>query len=250
MKENLIQYIYGIGDNCLILGQRLGEWCGHGPSLETDIALTNISLDLFGQTRSYFQYAAQLLGAKATEDTVAFLRYEHEYRNVLLVELPNKDFAYTVARQYLFDVYHKLLLTELQNSKDETLSVIAKKSLKEVNYHVRFSGDWVIRLGDGTHHSHEKIQKAIDDLWPYIDELFHQTEADKVMIDEGVGVDTSMLKEKYYDIVKALLIESTLAIPEGKYFHKGGKNGVHTEHMGYLLAEMQYMQRAYPNMTW
>lgn len=250
MKENLIQYIYGIGDNCLILGQRLGEWCGHGPSLETDIALTNISLDLFGQTRSYFQYAAQLLGAKATEDTVAFLRYEHEYTNVLLVELPNKDFAYTIARQYLFDVYHQLLLMELQNSTDETLSAIAKKSLKEVNYHVRFSGDWVLRLGDGTEESQQKMQKAIDDLWPYTDELFHQTEADKVMIQAGIGVDVSLLKDTYYETIKALLREATLTIPDGKYHQKGGKMGIHTEHMGYLLAEMQYMQRAYPNMTW
>jgi ring-1,2-phenylacetyl-CoA epoxidase subunit PaaC len=148
MNNNLIQYIYGIADNSLILGQRLGELCGHGPSLETDIALTNISLDLFGQVRSYFQYAAKVIGGDATEDTLAFLRKEREYKNVLLVEQPNQDFAYSISRQFLFDVYHLLMLNELQNSKDETLSAIAKKSIKEVSYHARFSSDWIRRLGD------------------------------------------------------------------------------------------------------
>jgi ring-1,2-phenylacetyl-CoA epoxidase subunit PaaC len=159
--NNLIQYIYGIADNSLILGQRLGELCGHGPSLETDIAMTNISLDLLGQTRSYYQYAAKILGGEATEDTIAFLRNEREYKNVLLVEQPNTDFAYSISRQFLFDIYHLLVLTELQNSKDETLAAIAKKSIKEVSYHTRFSSDWIKRLGDGTEESHSRIQTAI-----------------------------------------------------------------------------------------
>lgn len=250
MKENLYNYILGIADNSLILGQRLGELTGHGPSLETDIACTNISLDLFGQVRSYYQYAAKLIGGDATEDTIAFLRKERDYVSVLLVEQPNTDFAYTMGRQFLFDVYHLLFLQELQNSHDITLSAIAKKSIKEVSYHQRFSIDWIKRLGDGTAVSHDKMQEAIDSLWTYTDELFHQTDADKAMVAEGIGVDVTALKDKYYTLVNAVLEESTLKIPESKWFQKGGKKGIHTEHFGYILSDMQYMQRAYPNMEW
>jgi len=248
--NNLVQYIYGIADNALILGQRLGELCGHGPNLETDIAMTNIALDLLGQTRSYYQYAAKQLGGDATEDTIAFLRSEREYKNVLLVEQPNTDFAYSIARQFLFDEYHLLLLTELQNSKDATLSAIAKKSIKEVSYHKRFSSDWIKRLGDGTEESHNRIQTAINDLWTFTDELFHQTDADKAMVSDGIGVDVTKLKDTFYKNVTGILTESTIQIPEMKYFQKGGKQGIHSEHMGYLLADLQYMQRTFPNMTW
>jgi len=250
MKTNLYNYILELADNCLIAGQRLGELCGHGPSLETDIACTNISLDLFGQTRSYFQYAADIKGGDATEDSIAFLRYEREYKNVLLVEQPNRDFAYTVARQYLFDVFHLLLLEKLQFSQDMTLSAIAKKSIKEVSYHVRFTGDWIKRLGDGTEESHEKMQAAIDGLWQYTNELFEVTEEAKALAEEGMGIDVSTIKDAYYQNVTLLFEEATLNVPESKYFQKGGKSGIHTEHMGYLLADMQYMQRAYPNMNW
>lgn len=250
MNNNLIQYIYGIADNSLILGQRLGELCGHGPSLETDIAMTNISLDLLGQVRSYYQYVAKLQGGDATEDTVAFLRIEREYKNVLLVEQPNTDFAYSITRQFLFDVFHLALLEELQNSKDEMFAAIAKKSIKEVLYHNRFSSDWIKRLGDGTEESHNRIQTAINDLWIFTDELFHQTDADKVMISEGIGVDTTLLKTNYYKKISEVLEEATLQTPQIEYFQKGGKNGVHSEHMGYILTELQYMQRTYPNMTW
>ena len=250
MKNNLYQYVLEIADNSLILGQRLGELCGHGPSLETDIACTNISLDLLGQVRSYFQYAAKIAGDGRTEDDISMLRKEREYLNVLLVEQPNTDFAYTMARQFLFDVYHLLFLNELQKSKDLTLSAIASKAVKEVSYHQRFSSDWIKRLGDGTEESHKRIQNAIDDLWTYTDELFHQTEADKTMVKDDVGVDVTKLKSTYYNMVKSVLEEATLSIPESKYFQKGGKKGIHTEHMGYLLAELQYMQQAYPNMEW
>lgn len=250
MKENLIQYIFGIADNSLILGQRLGELCGHGPSLETDIALTNISLDLLGQTRSYYQYVAKLQGGDATEDTVAFLRLEREYKNVLLVEQPNTDFGYSIARQFLFDVFHLSLLNELQNSTNETLAAIAKKSIKEVSYHTRFSSDWIKRLGDGTEESHNRIKTAINDLWIFTDELFHQTEADQAMVSEGIGVDVTLLKNAYYQKVGEVLEESTLQTPSIEYFQKGGKQGIHSEHMGYILTELQYMQRTYPNMTW
>lgn len=250
MKESLYKYILGIADNSLILGQRMGELCGHGPSLETDIACTNISLDLFGQVRSYYQYASKIAGDGRTEDDIAMLRKEREYVNVLLVEQPNTNFAYTMARQFLFDVYHFLFLTELQTSKDLTLAAIATKSLKEVSYHQRFSSDWIKRLGDGTEESHQKMQTAIDDLWTYTDELFHQTEADKAMVKEGIGVDVTKLKQSYFSKVNSIIEESTLVIPESKYFQKGGKQGIHTEHMGYLLTELQYMQRTYPNMEW
>ncbi len=249
-NENLYNYILGVADNSLILGQRIGELCGHGPSLETDIACTNVSLDLFGQVRSYFQYAAEIAGEGKTEDDIAFLRREREYKNVLLVEQPNTDFAYTIVRQFLFDVYHLLFLQELQNSTDETLVAIAKKSIKEVSYHERFSSDWIKRLGDGTEVSNQKIQEAINNLWTYTDELFHQTDADKAMVTAGVGVDVTALKKAYYAKVNSVLEIATIAIPESKWFQKGGKEGVHTEHLGFMLSDMQYMQRTYPGMEW
>jgi ring-1,2-phenylacetyl-CoA epoxidase subunit PaaC len=250
MSNQLVQYICEIADNSLILGQRLGELCGHGPSLETDIALTNISLDLFGQVRSYFQYAAEIQGDQSSEDTFAFLRKEQEYRNVLLVEQPNTDFAYIIARQFLFDVYHQLFLEKLQSSNDQTLSAIAKKSLKEVTYHVRFSSDWVIRLGDGTEESHSRMSAAIEDLWIFTEELFSCTELEKEMANSSVGVDVSLLRDVYFNRVHSVLNEATIAIPDVNYFQKGGKQGNHSEHMGYILTEMQYMQRTFPNMTW
>ena len=250
MQNNLVQYIYGIADNALLLGQRLGELCGHGPSLETDIAITNITLDLLGQTRSYYQYAAKILGGNATEDTVALLRKEREYKNVLLVEQPNTDFAYSITRQFLFDIFHLALLEALENSKDGTLAAIAKKSIKEVRYHARFSTDWIVRLGDGTLESKEKMQNAMDYLWAYTDELFHQTDADKAMVAEGVGVDVTKLKAPFYKKISEVLDEATLQTPTLDYFQKGGKQGIHSEYMGYLIADLQYMQRTYPNMNW
>ncbi len=249
-SKNLYKYILGIADNSLILGQRMGELCGHGPSLETDIACTNISLDLFGQVRSYYQYAAKIAGDNRTEDDIAMLRKEREYVNVLLVEQPNTNFAYTMARQFLFDAYHLLFLQELEKSNDLTLSAIATKSIKEASYHQRFSSDWIKRLGDGTEESHQKMQEAINGLWTYTDELFHQTEADKAMVEQGVGVDVTKLKEVYYKQVGQILEGATLEIPESKWFQKGGKQGIHTEHLGYLLSDLQYMQRTYPNMSW
>ncbi|MCA0133284.1 1,2-phenylacetyl-CoA epoxidase subunit PaaC [Winogradskyella alexanderae] len=249
-KKDLYNYILGIADNPLILGQRLGELCGHGPSLETDIACTNIALDLFGQTRSYFQYAAKIKGENATEDSIAFLRTEREYTNVLLVEQPNTDFAFTITRQFLFDVYHYLFLEQLQKSKDVNLSAIAHKAIKEVSYHQRFSSDWIKRLGDGTDESKKRMQNAVNDLWRYTDELFHTTESDEAMIAEGIGVDVKKLKNIYYSRINKILEDARLEIPESKWFQKGGKHGLHTEYMGYILSEMQYMQRTYPNMTW
>lgn len=250
MYTTKVNYILGIADNALILGQRLSELCGHGPSLETDIATTNIALDLLGQTRGYYQYAAELQGGAATEDTLAFLRKEREYKNVLLVEQPNTDFGYVMARQYLFDVFHLLLLEQLQNSNDEVLAAIAKKSIKEVSYHKRFSGDWIKRLGDGTEESHNRMQEAFDNLWTFTNELFLMTADDTAMVEAGVGVDVSTLKAAWTQEITALLTEATLTVPDLKYFLKGGKEGMHSEHMGFILTDMQYMQRSYPNMTW
>ena len=250
MNNTLYNYILGIADNSLILGQRLGELCGHGPSLETDIACTNISLDLLGQTRSYYQYAAKIAGDGRSEDDIAMLRKEREYVNILLVEQPNTDFAYTITRQFLFDVFHLLFLNELQKSHDMTLSAIAKKAIKEVSYHQRFSSDWIKRLGDGTAISHQKTQDAIDDLWTYTDELFHLTEIEKIMVTEKIGVDVTKLRREYFENIASTLEEATLKVPETKWFQKGGKQGIHTEHLGYILSDLQYMQRTYPNMEW
>lgn len=249
-KEALYDYILGVTDNSLILGQRLGELCGHGPSLETDIAMTNIALDLLGQCRNYYQYAAKIKGGDTTEDSIAMLRKEREYVNVLLVEQPNTHFGYVIARQFLFDVFHLLQMQELQKSKDETLASIATKNIKETLYHERFSRDWVLRLGDGTEESNAKMQEAIEDLWPYTNELFEVTKADQEMIDAGIAVDVSKLKDSYYQRVSEILKEAKLKVPENKYFQTGGKKGIHTEYMGRLLAELQYMQRTYPNMNW
>ena len=250
MKKELYNYILEIADNCLILGQRLGELCGHGPNLETDIACTNLSLDLLGQVRSYYQYAAQIIGDGRSEDDIAMLRAEREYLNVLLVEQPNTDFAYVIGRQFLFDLYHYIFLKELQHSRDMTLSAIAKKALKEVSYHLRFSSDWLKRLGDGTEESQKRMQNAIDDLWVYTDELFFRTDSAKTMINQQIGVDITGLKKDYDNSVREYLHEAKLIVPDIKFYQKGGKQGIHSEHMGYILSELQYMQRAYPNLSW
>lgn len=250
MTDKIYQYLLLIGDNTMILGHRLSELCGHGPSLETDIALTNISLDLFGQTRNYFQLAATLADNDKTEDDIAFLRMEHEYRNVLLVEQPNNDFAWVIGRQFLFDCYHFLLLNELTGSNDEQIAAIAQKSLKEVTYHLDFSSQWIKRLGAGTAVSHEKMQHAIDYLYPYTGELLKETPEELEMKELGIGPDLTAIKEDYYNRIHEVFKEATLTAPETARFQSGGKKGIHSEHMGYILAQLQYMQRAYPNMSW
>ena len=234
----------------MILGHRLSELCGHGPSLETDIALTNISLDLFGQVRNLFQYAADLKGEDSTEDTIAYLRNERQHLNCLLVEQPNADFAHVIVRQFLFDVFQKLQLEALLTSSDTQIVAIATKSLKETKYHVRFSGEWCKRLGAGTEISHQKTQAALDSLYPYVDEFFQETEVEKEMKEQGIGVDLANLKTAYYELVHATLQEATLTIPETAPRHANGKTGIHTEHMGFILAQFQSMQRNYPNMQW
>lgn len=250
MKDKLYEYILILGDNSMILGHRLSELCGHGPSLETDIALTNISLDLFGQVRSYFQYAAEIKGNGATEDTIASLRFDRDYRNVILVEQPNTDFAYVIGRQFLFDAFHLPLLEQLMNSNDETIAAVAAKSIKESRYHLRFSSSWVKRLGDGTEESHQRMQAAINHLYPFVSELFRETEIEKEMKELGIGADLNLIKESFDQTVKTIFEEATIKIPDTPSRQTNGKTGIHTEQMGFILAEFQYMQRAYPNMTW
>jgi ring-1,2-phenylacetyl-CoA epoxidase subunit PaaC len=250
MNQSLINYTLHLADNSLILGQRNSEWCGHGPVLEQDIAITNISLDLIGQARNFYQYAATLIGGDTTEDSLAYLRKEREFKNCLLVEQPNGDWAQTILRQFFFSQYQHLLFQQLQNSKHEQLAAIAEKSLKEVTYHLRWSSEWVIRLGDGTEESHKRMLKAIDELWRYTGELFEAVEYEIRAANDGTGVDISKLKESWMNKVQEVFYEATLLIPPKTFMQTGGKEGRHTEHLGYILTELQYMQRAYPGCEW
>lgn len=249
MKEKL-NYILQLADNALILGHRLSEWCGHGPVLEQDMAMTNIALDLVGQARNLYQYAAELEGKGRTEDDLAYLRDVFEFRNVLLVELPNKDFAYTVIRQFLFDSFNFYQYQQLSQSKDERLAAIATKSLKEVTYHLRWSSEWTIRLGDGTDVSHQKIQTALNDYWAYVGELTQATLLEQQMDNAGIGANVETIKTKQLQKIDEIFTQATLQIPENSWMQSGGKEGNHTEHLGYILADMQYLQRAYPGAEW
>ncbi len=239
-----------LADNTQILGHRLGEWCGHGPELEIDMAMTNLALDLVGQSRNYYQYLAELEGKGRTEDDLAYLRDAREFRNCLLVEQPNGDFARTVARNFLFDSWHFFFLQALCNSNDERLAAIAAKSLKEVTYHLRWSSEWVIRLGDGTEESHRRIQDAFDHLWTYRGELLTPAPFETEAASAGYGVDLHSIKPLTEDKLADILYQATLRRPEDGWMQSGGKTGRHSEHLGYLLAEMQYVQRAYPNSVW
>ena len=249
-QDLLYNYILHLGDNSMILGQRLGELCGHGPELETDIALTNISLDLFGEVRNYFQYAAEIKGDGKTEDDIAMLRLEHEYRNCLLPEQPNTDFAFVIARQYFYDQYHYLLLQVLVNSTDETLTAIAKKSIKEAEYHLDLSETWMRRLGDGTEESNQRLQHAVNELYRFTEELVTASDVEVKAAEAGLGPDLNVLKQEYQAKVSALLQESKIEEPKEAGQQFGGKEGRHSEFMGYILADFQFMQRAYPNMKW
>jgi len=246
----LYNFVLHLGDNALILGHRLSEWCGHGPVLEQDIAMTNIALDLIGQARLYFDYAARLEGAGRTEDDLAYRRDVLDFKNLLLVEMPNGDFAQTMARQFYFDTWHHLALQQLSKSTDQALREIAQKALKEVTYHQRWSSEWMVRLGDGTAESRERMQRAIDDLWMYTGEMFEQTEAERSLLSEGILFDAASLREPWLAKVRETLAEATLDQPQDEWMQQGGKEGYHTEYLGYILAEMQFLPRAYPDATW
>ena len=251
MKKELINYTLFLADTCLVLGQRNAAWCAHGPILEQDIAITNITLDQVGQARNFYQYAAELINSSgnenATEDSLAYLRSEREFKNLLMAELPNGDWAQTVLRQFLFSVYQYLLFEKLEKGKDRQLAAIASKSLKEVTYHLKWSSEWVIRLGDGTAESHQRMKNAIDVLWMYSGEFFIPASYESVDI---TGFETALLKTVWLQKVKEVFDEATLTIPENIFMQTGGKAGVHTEHMGYILAEMQNLQRTYPGAEW
>ncbi len=244
-------YVLRLADNALILSQRLSEWCGKGPALEEDMGLTNVALDLIGQSRLWFAYAAELEGAGRTEDQLAFLRDAHDFTNVLLVEQPNGNYADTLTRQFFFDVWHYFLLKELIASSDVRIAEIAEKSLKEVTYHVRRSGDLMVRLGDGSEVSHRKVQDAVDALWMFTGEMMQDDSIDVAMIAAGVAPNSPALRTAWLAHVTEIFDEATLITPDAEaWMQKGGKQGKHTEHLGFLLAEMQFLQRAYPQSQW
>lgn len=248
--NSLFEYILRIGDDSLILGHRMSEWCGHGPILEEDIAMTNIALDLVGQATSLLNYAGEVEGKGRDGDSLAFLRFDREYKNLLLVEQPNGDFGTTMMRQFLFDAFRKPFFEKLQNSSDTQLAAIAEKSLKETKYHLKHSSEWVIRLGDGTDESHARIQESLNTLWRYTSELFFADEVDVELQKNGIAPNMSEVYNEWNTTVQNVLTEATLQIPSNNWKHEGGRKGMHSEHLGYILAEMQYMQRAYPNMKW
>jgi ring-1,2-phenylacetyl-CoA epoxidase subunit PaaC len=249
-RDLLYQYTLHLADNSMIIGQRCSEWCAHGPILEQDIAITNIALDLIGEARSLYHLAADTRGEGQTEDTVAFLRDVLEYRNVLLVEQPNIDWAYTIARQFFYDVYHFNLHTALARSSEQRIREIALKTIKETTYHLKWSSEWMIRLGDGTDVSKAKIQEAVDYLWEYTGELFIPSQVEQEAMEKGLGADLPSLLPAWQKKVKEILDEATLSIPADTFWQKGGKTGVHTEHLGFILADMQFLQRAYPGAEW
>ena len=245
-NQHLINSVLHIADTALILGQRNAAWCAHGPILEQDIAITNITLDLIGQARNFYQYAALLINEadnkNETEDTLAFLRNERDFKNLLICELPNGDWAHTILRQFFFSTFQQLMYQKMMQSSENQLAAIAAKSIKETNYHVKWSSEWVIRLGDGTDESNQRMKNAIEYLWSYTGEFFIAAEYEIM--------DVAALKNEWLEKVKSIFDEATLSIPENTFMQSGGKTGVHTEHLGFVLPEMQSLQRNFPGVEW
>lgn len=250
LKQATIDYLVRLGDDALILGHRLSEWTSNGPFLEEDIALANVALDYIGRARFYYGYAAELTGNGCTEDDFAYLRDERQYQNHLIYELPIGDFAFTIARQFFVDVFNQGYLEQLAHSKDPQLAAIAAKAKKETAYHLRRSKDWVLRLGDGTDESHARIQRAIDELWGYTHELFEQDALELSLVESGIAVNTEPLRSDWEATVKATFAEATLTIPDAQWAVRGGRAGYHTESLGHLLTELQFVHRAYPGCQW
>jgi len=250
LKKALFDYLLWMGDTALVLGHRLSEWCGHGPILEEDIALTNIALDLIGQARYYYSYAGEVDGTGKSEDQLAYMRDVLAYHNSLLVEQPNGDFAFTMVRQFLFTAFSYHLQDALLSSSDERIRSVAEKAIKEVTYHLRHSSDWIIRLGDGTDESHKKVQEAIDNIWMFVDDLFLTLPSDKLLVGAKVIPEMAAIRQKWEGTVKSVLEEATLKQPMASYMMKGGREGKHTEHLGHILAELQFLPRAYPDAKW
>ena len=250
MKDSIIDYCLRLGDTSLILSQRIAEYCSKAPHLEEDLAITNVGLDLLGNAENLLNYAADLIG-NTTSDELAFKRKEKDFRSIHLVETPNTDFAFILVRQFFIDVYNNLLFEKLCESKDETIAGISKKSIKEVKYHLIRSKDWMIRLGKGTTESNQRLQNAVDELWMYTEELFFDNETDLLMAKENIGPLNKDLKEIWMDTTIKTLEESNIIIPENiHYTLQYGKNGYHTEYLGYLLAEMQHLPLLYPEAKW
>lgn len=249
-KDAILQYAVRLGDDALVLGHRLSEWCSYAPFLEEDLALTNVALDYIGRARMFYAYAAELSDDGRSEDSFAYLRDCREFRNLLLHELPRGDFAFTMARQYLVDEYALAYMRALQGSTDSRLAGIADKAVKESTYHLRRSRDWMLRLGDGTEESHDRLQTAVNDLWGYTHELFEPDDLEASLIEQGIAVDSAALKPDWERAVAATLDEATLVAPDGDWSVRGGRQGIHTEYLGHLLSDLQFMQRAYPGLEW
>ncbi len=252
VENPLFEYLLRLGDDRLVLGHRLSEWCGHGPILEEDIALANISLDLIGHATSFLKLAGEVEGKGRDEDALAFFRDGTAYRNLLMLELPRGDFAFTMARQFLFDSYSLLLLEQLSHSKHDAVAAIAAKSLKETKYHIRHSMSWVSRLGDGTDESHSRVQNAINELWRYTGELFYSDSVDAAVAEQGIVVDFESLEVDWSELVSDVIQSAKLTVPQKVEMRKGvgGRSGRHTEQLGHMLAVMQSVARAHPGATW
>ena len=248
--EMIKQYAIRLGDDALVLGHRLSEWCSKGPFLEEDLALTNVALDFIGRARMFYSYAAEIDGGEFTEDSYAYQRDCRDFTNLLIHELPGGDFAFALARQYLVDEFSLAFMERLQDSSDETLAAIAAKAVKECRYHLRRSHDWMLRLGDGTEESHRRLQRAVDDLWGYTSELFELDELEQELAAAGVAVDSPTLKADWEKSVRATFSEATIDLPESDWSVRGGREGLHTEHLGHMLSDLQFMQRAYPGLEW
>jgi len=250
LSDNLFQYLLRLGDDRLVLGHRLSEWCGHGPILEEDIALANIALDLIGQANLYLKIAGETEGKGRSEDDLAYFREAIDYRNVQIVELPRGDYAFTIVRQFCFDVFNYHVLEQLQSSKHAELAGIAAKGFKEARYHVRHSSEWVLRFGDGTEESHTRAQNALNELWRFTGEMFEADNVDRAMLADGIGADIEGIKPKWEAVVKDVFSRATLSVPNDPPAMTGGRRGRHTESLGHMLSEMQIVARSHPDAQW
>ena len=249
-KNHLIEFATALGDDSLILGQRVAEWCGNAPLLEEELAMANVALDFLGRAQFLYEYVSELDGGERSPDDIAFLRDSRQYRNLLIMELPNGDFAFSMARQFMVDTFNVLYLRQLAESSDRRLAAIAAKAVKESQYHLRRSRGWVVRLGDGTEESHERMLTAFEELRAYVPELFEMTGDETALLEAGVSVDRTALRNDWHSAMAHTLAEATLGQSAGNRCIRGGRDGVHTEHHGHLLAELQFMQRAYPGLQW
>ena len=251
MNKNLFEYTLRLGDTSLILSQRLGEWCGHGPVLEEDIALTNIALDLLGQAKAFLAYAGEIEGKGRSEDSLAFHRDANQFRNMLLTEQPNVDYGCTIVRQLFVSGWQHYLYSELTQSTNKNISALAVKSLKEVNYHLRYASDWTMRLGDGTEESHQRMQNAVNELWNFTGDLFEIDQIDEELLKLGIAADMKKVEENWNKHIRLVLSDATLSVSEiNNFMRTGSRKGIHTEHLGFILAEMQFLPRAYPDAQW